>query len=113
MGENGIELKARLERALRRPIPQATWDKYDRDGIIEEYYEKVLEPYKGEVANFRSLKDLLARELEYLDRIEQEKAQASVGEPETTSAGNALSDQNLGVESHYFEVEISDYEKER
>jgi hypothetical protein len=113
MDGNRVELKARLERALRRPIPQATWDKYDRDGVIEEYYEETLEPYRGAEANFRSLRDLFARELEYLDRIEQEKAQAVVDERETKSTGDALSDQNLEVESQYFEVELGDYEIER
>jgi hypothetical protein len=112
MDENKAELKARLQRALRRRIPQATWNKYDRDGWIEDFYENKLD-HREEEENFRALKDVLAKELEYLDQIEQEKTQAVVDEREMQSTSDALSDQNIEAESKHFEVELGDYERER
>jgi hypothetical protein len=99
MDGNKAQLRARLQRTLRKPIPQATWDKYDRDGWIEEYFEKGLDLSGGEEANFRALRDAFAEELEYLDRVEREKARAALEVHEARSVGDALSDQNLEAKS--------------
>jgi hypothetical protein len=114
MAENKAELKTRLERTLRRQLPQVVWDRYDGfGGAIEQYYEGSLEPGVGEVANFKALQGIFAQELEYLDRYEQEKARAAIEEHETRLAGDALSDPNLEAESKYFKVEFAAYERER
>jgi hypothetical protein len=114
LNENKSELKAKLERALRRQIPNVAWDRHDRLGRrIEDYFEGLLELGGGERVNFKALKGIFAEELEYLDRYEQEKARGAAEVYETQSAGDNQSDQYLKTESQYFEVELSEYEKER
>jgi hypothetical protein len=68
-------LKARLEKALRRPIPQTTWDKFDRDGQIDDYYAGRLEHEGSERENFQALKGIFAEELDYLKALRREMAQ--------------------------------------
>jgi hypothetical protein len=74
MEQSKAELKARLEKALRRPIPQTAWDRFDRDGWIEDYFTGELEHEWGERENFQSLKGRFADELDYLKSYDIEKA---------------------------------------
>ena len=70
------ELKTKLEKSLRRPIPQAVFDKFDGPNeTIEDYFEGRLEPERGEEGNFQSLKGIFKEELDYLKRVEREKEQ--------------------------------------
>jgi hypothetical protein len=70
------KLKARLEKALRRPVHQAVFDKFDGfGGPIEKYFEGSLEHEAGEKGNFQALKGIFRDELDYLKRVEREKEQ--------------------------------------
>jgi hypothetical protein len=114
MGKNKAELKAKLERTLRRKIPRVTWDRLSGfGGAVEQYYEGSLELDGGEEDDFRALKGIFAEELKYLERYEQEKAGVAVEVHETQAAGDALSAQKRDAELRYFDVELGDYEKER
>jgi hypothetical protein len=80
------ELKARLEKALRRPILQAIFDKFDGYGSpVEAYFEGGLE-HGGEKENFQALKGIFAAELDHYKacRLEEErtKRRATVTGPE-------------------------------
>jgi hypothetical protein len=89
MEKRRAELNDRLEKALRRLIPQTTWDKFERDGYIEDYFAGTLEHKGGENENFRVLKDHFGRELDYLKAVRREMAQTTAestpGEEESTS----------------------------
>jgi len=71
------ELKARLEKVLRRLIPQTTWNKFERDGLIEDYFAGTLEHEGGEKENFQALKKMFARELDYVRDLRREMAPTS------------------------------------
>src|SRR5215207_7406280 len=75
------ELRAKLERTLRRPIPQTTWDKFDRDGRIDDYFAGRLEHEGGERENFQALKGMFADELDYLKALHREMAQTTTEPP--------------------------------
>jgi hypothetical protein len=74
MEKSKVELKARLEKALRRPIPQTAWDRVDRAGWVEDYCTGELEHEGGERENFQSLKGTFADELDYLKSYDNEMA---------------------------------------
>src|SRR5215203_2838600 len=76
--ESKAELKARLEKALRRPIPQTAWDRLDRGGWVDDYFDGKLEHEWGEKENFQSLKGRFADELDYLKSYDNEKARTLV-----------------------------------
>ena len=78
MEPNKVELKARLEKALRRPISQATFDKFDGwGGPIEQYFEGSLEDGADESQTFQALKGIFAQELDYLKAYRREMAQVA------------------------------------
>jgi hypothetical protein len=90
MEKSKAELKARLEKVLRQPIPQAVFDKFDGFGErIEEYFEGSLEHEGGERENFQALKGIFRDELNYLKRvqleIERTPADSGTGGEESTS----------------------------
>jgi hypothetical protein len=67
MEKSRAELRAELERVLRQPIPQFVFDRFDRDdGAVDDYYERMLAPGKGEKENFKELKSIFEQHLEYL-----------------------------------------------
>jgi hypothetical protein len=71
------ELKDRLEKALRRHIPQTPWDKCKRNGLINDYFAGTLEHEGGEKENFQELKEWFATELDYLKAYRREMAQTT------------------------------------
>jgi hypothetical protein len=76
--ETKVELKARLEKALRRPIPQTTFDKFDGwGGPIEQYFERSLVDEGDVRQNFQALKGIFAEELDYLKRLDLERARTT------------------------------------
>ena len=72
------ELKGRLEKALRQPLPQAAINHHMRSGAIREYFEGRLERGKGEHANFQSLKELFREILPTLKEHRNEVTQRVV-----------------------------------
>jgi len=78
MGNRRTELKERLEKALRRLIPQTTWDRFEGHGYIEDYFAGTLVLEGGEKENFQDLRDLFGRELDYLKAYRREMAQITL-----------------------------------
>jgi hypothetical protein len=83
------ELRTRLEKALRRPIPQVVWERCDRDGYIRDCLGGNLEHEGGEKENFRALKDTFNREIDHYkacirEEEQERKAAVTVSEESTT-----------------------------
>lgn len=66
------ELKVKLERTLRQPVPQAAINKLVASGAIPDYFEGRLEPDRGEKDNFQCLKALVREELNFLREYRRE-----------------------------------------
>jgi hypothetical protein len=67
------ELRSKLRRAVRRPIPDTLLKRLSGfGGPIEEYLAVTLERDQGNKENFRALKRIVMEELEYLDEVDQE-----------------------------------------
>ena len=82
MDEANKKLKSRLEKALRRPIPDVLWNRFDGyGGQIEDYYEETLEPEGGERENFQALKGLFDETLDFVKACMREMTQ-SVTQPQ-------------------------------
>lgn len=72
------ELKGRLEKALRQPVPHAAINHHIRSGAIRDYFEGQLEEGRGEHANFQSLKELFREILPMLKEHRNEITQRVV-----------------------------------
>jgi len=69
------KLKGKLEKALRRRIPQPVFNKFDQDGYIQDCLDGTLEHEGGAKENFQVLKRMIARELDYLKAVRREEEQ--------------------------------------
>jgi hypothetical protein len=91
MEKSRAELRAELERVLRQPIPQFVFDRFDRDdGAVDDYYERMLAPGKGEKENFKELKSIFEQHLEYLRRFVLWKAQSAKSLSDEDEDGPAI-----------------------
>ena len=65
------EIRARIERALRRELPEAVWEELVADSYVKDHLNGTLEPEDPE-ESWRVLKAAAAKRLRFADRVASE-----------------------------------------
>ena len=77
---NSRDIKARLERALHKPITPAEWLNLQHRGLVDEYSRNPL-AYTDE-ENWREFRDSARRELDFLRQYREDSTQEQAGDLE-------------------------------